>query len=1641
MDIAELGFAVESDGVVKATDRLDKLDKQSKKNTKTAERLQKRLAALNKMIAKMAKIAAIAGLAIAALSIRAFAKFDAAMTKSLAIMGNVSDAMRKRMSDAARKLALTVTFSAEQVAESYFFLASAGLNAEQSIAALPQVAKFAQAGMFDMATATDLATDAQSALGKTVSDSEQNLKNLTKVTDVLIGANTIANATAQQFSESLTNKAGTAMRDLNIEIETGVAVLAAWADQGVKGTEAGERFNIVTRDLQTAIRKNADEFEKYKIAVFEDGAFRNMADIISDIEGALDGMSTEQKGATLSLLGFQDRSVIAIRSLVGMSGRIRDYEERLRSMGGITQEVADKQLKTFSAQMDLLGSVVNDAGISIGELLAPALIELISGLRGTETEMSPLVTIGETLAKVFGRIAQGALLAGFWITELGLRLGQLLAIGDTFASRFIGSLDLSDAVKPMNAITKLMAAVLSMKGDDAVASINAAFDEDSQANADAMLGLVKTLGAALADMGSAGKDAADDMDWLQEIDLSKLPQKIKEAGGAAADAATHNKDFALTLDQLEATLNGPVADAQQLFNELESEAIELKEKGEITQEQLTRAIKLYKRELKLVIDENDEFLGSLQDAISEADDFESSIGSLMASLFPLEASTRQAKFAADELERAWFLGIITLQQYDDAVAQLEIRMKRAQGLFGNGNNSIGQLLATAFDEAKKDRSFKSFFKAIVDGFKHAAEIGAEALSDAIAQTAGIAAGIVDAIRNNPDAPLRGLAEGLAGSGIPVVSQIAQAVQAIDSIFGGRLLGTNFESVASGFNVGLGAGGVSGTEFDRQERQRSFFRGTSSRTVESALDNQLIRQLEDFLDNVAAAMGQAARRLSVSVPDMIAGEFEQEFDKDGNLVRSTSRVLGRVFEESFEEFQNRVLAENILAVLAQSAGDVEVTRDRTVGDLLGPNREGRDINTGRVIGEITVLMNEVDAIADRWRDDADKLLEGAQFLLLAQTAIAEGFGLLGAEGGLTATVDLVEELAFAGETLSETFIRLVSSTTLFESILGLAGVAIDGTREALVRLSADVIEAAGGLQAAGSLWKKFSEFFFTTQQRLEQTLSVSTARRDDLLADLGLARDISKDAFIAAFEEALTSGDAERIATFIQAGAAMSDVAAAELSLAEIREGEAAEALEALLEREREAADFMEDLNEQLAELVFSSERLDFRRINDEFAEMTERAIDLGLSEETLGRIRDLQTLRLRQLAAELESSLASLTDELFGTSESFTSVASQARQATQSLDGLADSIHQTIIRIQGTQGLSNLNPTGQRDFLQAQFDAAMASGDFASANQLAGTLAASIRSTGSSGQEADAMIQALLDDLAAAEATARAFTPPTGAQVGAIGQSVERVELSLLRQIEISDQILDQIGLLSEITGESAIDIADRLGIPLAQIVSNMIDVSDFSSEQVSQLGIIAMSLGLTIGELGDVLGLQIGLLTESGSLLNEGLRAAIMDLPGEISKPLMFALGEAERTGDVEGLENLVDDLPAGIRDRLAPFFDNISLTDFGFEQLEVQNEIAMWAQASSLAIDETNRILNRAFFFTKPETSSSQKSALSQTSTSSQSTTENNTSGTGDQSLLKEIRTMKQDITRILASQERELKKRNELLSREQRKARGSV
>lgn len=305
--------------------------------------------------------------------VRSGEEFNRKMRASLAIMGDVSKALRKDMREAAFEAGRTTRFAASEAAEAFYFLASAGLKAEHQIAALPQVARFAQAGNFDLARATELAVGAQAAMGLKSADAAKNLKNLKRVTDVLVKANTLAQASVEEFAVALGTDAANAARMSGQSIEETVAVLAALAEKMVKGEQAGTAYARAINYLSIQATENTAAFKRAGVEMFDPmtGNVRTLVDVIADLEERFAGMSDETRTLELKTLGFTKKTIALMNTLIGTSDSIRRFTEELRQAGGMTKEVSDEQLTPFQEGWAELSTAVSKAGTTLMETLGP----------------------------------------------------------------------------------------------------------------------------------------------------------------------------------------------------------------------------------------------------------------------------------------------------------------------------------------------------------------------------------------------------------------------------------------------------------------------------------------------------------------------------------------------------------------------------------------------------------------------------------------------------------------------------------------------------------------------------------------------------------------------------------------------------------------------------------------------------------------------------------------------------------------------------------------------------------------------------------------------------------------------------------------------------------------------------------------------------------------------------------------------------------------------------------------------------------------------------------------------------------------------------------------------------------------------
>ena len=367
-------------------------------------------------------------------ALMAFGAFDEAMTNSTSIMTGMTADLRREMEGVAKELSLNSTTSAKHLAEGYYFLASAGRDAAGAMDALATVDAFAIGGQMDLAKATEYLADAQNSLGMRSKNATEDQKQLARVADVITMAANAASASQTEFSDALTTKSGPALRALNKDIEEGMSLLMVYADQGIKGANAGEKLNIMFRDLAAAQRDNGLAWAQMGIALYDQNKqMLPASQIVAQFEAKLSKLPAAARGTAMAMLGLQGDVQSAILPLMGTSEKMKEYEAALRDAGGATEEVREKQLKSFNAQMKLTANLVNVLSMEVGEALVPAMMaknDILKAVLRAWGDLSPQIKF--VVANIVHGVGlMGPAMVSFGMATMGAKtaMTQLAAVG------------------------------------------------------------------------------------------------------------------------------------------------------------------------------------------------------------------------------------------------------------------------------------------------------------------------------------------------------------------------------------------------------------------------------------------------------------------------------------------------------------------------------------------------------------------------------------------------------------------------------------------------------------------------------------------------------------------------------------------------------------------------------------------------------------------------------------------------------------------------------------------------------------------------------------------------------------------------------------------------------------------------------------------------------------------------------------------------------------------------------------------------------------------------------------------------------------------------------------------------------------
>ena len=309
----------------------------------------------------------VTGLGTAA--VKTAADFDSAMSRVAAVSGATGsdfDSLR----DKAREMGVKTKFSATEAADAMNYMAMAGWKTEDMLFGIEGVMYLAAASGEDLATTSDIVTDALTA-----TDSGH-------FADVLAAASSNANTNVSTMGETFKYCAPVAGA-LGFSVEDTVEAIGLMGNAGIKASQAGTSMRSIMTNLTGDVKLSGAAIGDVTIATTNaDGSMRSLSAILADCRVAFGGMTEAEKANNAEALvgknamsGFLALMNAAPEDIEKVSGAVNNCKDAAKNM-------ADTMQDNLEGQLTILKSQLQELAISFGDLLMPAVRSIVSGLQG-----------------------------------------------------------------------------------------------------------------------------------------------------------------------------------------------------------------------------------------------------------------------------------------------------------------------------------------------------------------------------------------------------------------------------------------------------------------------------------------------------------------------------------------------------------------------------------------------------------------------------------------------------------------------------------------------------------------------------------------------------------------------------------------------------------------------------------------------------------------------------------------------------------------------------------------------------------------------------------------------------------------------------------------------------------------------------------------------------------------------------------------------------------------------------------------------------------------------------------------------------------------------------------------------------------
>ena len=430
--------------------QLQKLESQASKTNQTLSKIGEvgsKVESFGNGVTNVGKKVSVASAAVTAMggaAVKTAADFESSMSQVQATMGITKDSMSTldgqsvntmdALSDLAKEMGAKTAFSASECAEALNYLALAGYDTQEMADTLPTVLNLAAAGGLDLASASDMVTDAMSALGMKTSDAN-------KMVDQMAKTASSTNTSVGQLGEGILTIGATAktVKGGTAELNTALGILA---NNGIKGAEGGTHLRNVILSLQNPTDGAAKTMEKLGVQTYDsEGNMRSLNDILGDLNKSMDGMTSAEKANIIATI-FNKTDLASVNALLANTGDTwTDLQIAIENSGGAAQQMADTQLDNLKGQLTILKSAVEGFAISIGDALMPMIKNIVAKIQSfvdwlnnlDEGKRQVIVKIGLFVAAlgpflvILGTVISKVGVAMQAFSKLGLKLTSLMS--------------------------------------------------------------------------------------------------------------------------------------------------------------------------------------------------------------------------------------------------------------------------------------------------------------------------------------------------------------------------------------------------------------------------------------------------------------------------------------------------------------------------------------------------------------------------------------------------------------------------------------------------------------------------------------------------------------------------------------------------------------------------------------------------------------------------------------------------------------------------------------------------------------------------------------------------------------------------------------------------------------------------------------------------------------------------------------------------------------------------------------------------------------------------------------------------------------------------------------------------------------